>query len=1036
MLYLQSFILKINYSLHILFMRRLALSIILFLSFCGVAHSNFNEEIAGLANPTTNDAQHWIDSVMNSLSLREKIAQLFMVAAYSNRDQGHVDEISKLIEDEKIGGLCFFQGGPVRQVNLTNQYQNMSEVPLLISMDAEWGLGMRLDSTISYPRQMMLGAMDDNRLIYHMGADIARQLKAIGVHINFAPVVDVNNNSKNPVINTRAFGESKELVAQKGLAYMLGLQDNGVLACAKHFPGHGDTDTDSHHNLPFLTHSAQRIDTLELYPFRRLAQNGVAGVMVAHMEIPSLEPKSKLPSSLSHNVVTSKLINEIGFNGLVITDALNMKGVSAIYKPADANLMALKAGNDILLFPSDVKETITKIHREVRRGRFPKEEIERRCRKIIEAKYKVGLSRFKPIKTEGLVQKVNQSSSELIIRQIAEQAVTVLNNDNDLIPLRGLDTLSVAYVEIGEGKGTSFYNQMALYAPITKLSINANSTHEQVTELSSNLQQFNLVVFGYHCISSSPHREFGVTQNISSLIKHISREKATVLSIFGSPYALEKLDNLEGTNALIVAYDNSDITQSVVGQLIWGGLSVGGRLPVTASQKYALGSGFDAGKKIRLKYSIPEEVGLKGLHFKKIDSIANIAIDVEATPGMQVLVAQKGTVIYNKTFGHHTYADADLPVTDYSIYDVASVTKIAATLPIIMDLYSDGKIILSDSLGRYLQMPDTSQYNGLIIRDLLLHQAGLVPWIPFYLRTLNTLWPKQTIIESEFSEMHPYKLAHRKFVNRYTFPSRRFYRNEFSYSFPHEVAKGLYATESIQDSVFSWIYQRPINPKGEYLYSDIGLILLHRAIGNTIARPQDEYVAENFYSRLGMYNTMFNPYKKLSLDRIVPTEYDVFFRKQLVWGYVHDPAAALMGGIAGHAGLFSTANDLAKLMQMFLNGGFYGGEQFLPASTIDEFTGCVNCMNGVRRGIGFDKPEVDPKESNHVSKMATSLSFGHAGFTGALVWADPAYDLVYIILSNRVFPEAENSKLLEMDIRTNIQDVVYQAIIDEQIIEE
>ncbi|MDY0201065.1 MAG: glycoside hydrolase family 3 N-terminal domain-containing protein [Tenuifilaceae bacterium] len=1014
-------------------MRRLSLLTILFLSFCGTAHSNHNLKISGLANPTSYEGQQWIDSVMNSLSLREKIAQLFMVAAYSNRDQNHIDEIIELIQNEKIGGLCFFQGGAVRQANLTNYYQRISKVPLLISIDAEWGLGMRLDSTVSYPRQMMLGAMDDNRLIYHMGADIARQLKALGVHINFAPVVDVNNNSKNPVINTRAFGENKEMVAQKGLAYMLGLQDNGILACAKHFPGHGDTDVDSHYALPLLTHSFNRIDSIELYPFRRLVQNGVAGVMVGHMEIPSVEPTAKLASSLSYNVVTSMLINDIGFKGLVITDALNMKGVSEGCNPADLNLMALKAGNDIILFPSEVKASITKIEREIKRGRFPEEEIERRCRKVIEAKYRVGLSHFKPIKTDDLVQRVNQTSSELIIRQIAEQAVTVLSNNNDLIPLRGLDTLNVAYVEIGEDQGSAFYNQMALYAPITKFSVNANSSEEQIGELSYDLRRFNLVVFGYHCISPRPQNDFGVTPNISNLISRISRNKTTVLSIFGSPYALEKLDEFVNPNTLIVAYDNSGITQSVVAQLIWGGLSVSGRLPVTASQKYTLGSGFDAGEHIRLKYSIPEELGLKASYFSKIDSIARQAIEVEATPGMQVLVALKGTVIYNKSFGKHTYIDNDLPVTDQSVYDVASVTKIAATLPIVMDLYSTGKMLLSDSLGKYLHLPDTSQYNRLIINDILLHQAGLVPWIPFYLRTLTTLWPKQPIINSQFSELYPYKLANGKFVNRYTFPSRKFFRNEFSFDFPHEVAKGLYAAESIQDSIYSWIYKTPINPKGKYLYSDVGLILLHRAIGNIIEAPQDEYVAEKFYSRLGMSNTLFNPYSKLSLDRIVPTEYDVFFRKQLVWGYVHDPAAALMGGIAGHAGLFSTANDLAKLMQMFLNNGSYGGEQFLPSATISEFTSCVNCMNGVRRGIGFDKPEVDPKKSKHVSKMATSLSYGHAGFTGALVWADPAYDLIYIILSNRVFPEAENNKLLKMDIRTNIQDVVYEAIINEQI---
>ncbi len=1012
-------------------MRYFSLVILLSIStFSYTALGACTQSSSGLAVTSNLEAQNWVDSVMNSLTLREKIAQLFMVAAYSNRDQSHVDEIAELVRDEKIGGLCFFQGGPVRQANLTNYYQSLAYVPLLISMDAEWGLGMRLDSTISYPRQMMLGAMDDNRLIYHMGVDIANQLKRIGVHMNFAPVVDINNNPQNPVINTRAFGEEREMVTQKGLAYMMGLQDNGILACAKHFPGHGDTDTDSHYDLPLLKQNWSRIDTLELYPFRQLVQNGVASVMVGHMEIPALESKSRLASSLSHGIVTSMLVGDLGFNGLIVTDALNMKGVTNFHKPVELNYKALKAGNDIILFPSKVKASISKIENEVKRGRFPVEEIERRCRKIIEAKYRVGLNNYKPIETQNLIKDLNPSSSELIIRQIAEQAITVIQNQNNTLPIQRLDTLNIAYIEVGLGMGMAFRNQMELYAPITTFSISPTMKADQLRDLYYELSPFNLVIVGYHNIVPNPKRDFGVTNEIVEFLSSVARKKTTVLSLFGSPYSMQRLSDLSDIEGLIVAYENGSITQNVTAQLIFGGVSVIGKLPVNISPTIAMGSGGEAGSKIRLKYSIPEELNLKPSYFSRIDSIAKDAIERSAAPGMQILVAHKGVVVYNKNFGAYTYSDPELVVSNQSIYDVASITKIASTLPLIMDLYSKGELELTDSLGKYMTIPDTSAYRNIQISDILMHQAGLVAWIPFYERTLSSLWYKEPIINSIQTEAYPYQLARNRFMSKHAFPSRKYYHKSYSYQFPHEVAQGLFAIESIKDSIFNWIYQTPIGTKGKYRYSDLGLILMHRALGNIINKPQEEYLEENFYRGLGMHNTLFNPLSKFDFDRIVPTENDVVFRKQLLWGHVHDPAAAMMGGVAGHAGLFSNANDLAKILQMYLNGGEYGGTRFIPESTLSLFTSCVNCMNGVRRGLGFDKPEPLPKVSNHVSKHATSLSYGHSGFTGALTWVDPAYDLVYIFISNRIFPDAENNRLMRMDVRTKIQDVVYEALMD------
>ncbi len=918
----------------------------------------------------------------------------------------------------------------MRQVNQTNFYQGISRVPLLIAMDAEWGLGMRLDSTISYPRQMMLGALNDNRLIYHMGADIARQLKRIGVHVNFAPVVDINNNPLNPVINTRAFGEDRDDVTQKGLAYMLGLQDNGVLACAKHFPGHGDTDSDSHYTLPLLKHSAGRIDSLELYPFRQLIASGVASVMTAHLEIPNLEPKPKLAASLSSRIVTNLLIDSLGFRGLIFTDALNMKGVSDYYKPVELNLMALEAGNDILLFPSEVKASISRIEREVKRGNFPEEEINRRCRKILEAKYRVGLNRWQPIPTQGLVADLNSVSSELLIRQITEDAITVLNGSQAILPIKGLDTLSIAYVQLGGEIGDAFREQLELYAPISTYVVERNATAIDLRRIENDLTAYNLVIVGYHTLTVRPSRDYGVTAEIAQFIADINGRNRVVLVLFGTPYALDRLTDVTSLNEIVVAYDNSPLTQNLVAQMVFGGIGANGTLPVSLSGGFPKGSGTSLEGGMRFKYSIPEELGISSEKLRAIDSIALNAISQEATPGMQILAAKDGVVFYHKSFGSYTYTYPQHPVDNKSVYDVASLTKIVGTMPKLMDLYSRGALSLDAPIGSYLQFPYTSAVEGLTVRNILLHQAGLQAWIPFYQRTLLPYFASQPLFQSTLSPEYPFRLGPQRFLNRNSALSAIHFNRFYSFSYPVEVAHGLFASESIRDSIFRWILQTPLNNQGTYLYSDLGFIMLPWAMGNITGIPLETYLRDNFFAPLGMNLTGFKPLDWVDNDRIAPTENDLYFRKQLLWGHVHDPAAAMLGGIAGHAGLFSTANDLAKMMQMFLNNGGYGGRQYLPEETISLFTSCVNCQNGVRRGLGFDKPEPDPNRVSPVSRLATSLSFGHTGFTGVVAWADPAYDLVYILLSNRIHPDADNRKLITMEIRTKIQDAIYRAIQD------
>jgi len=968
----------------------------------------------------------WVDSVLNSLTIREKIAQLFMVAAFSNKDQKHIDEITSFVENEKIGGLCFFQGGPVRQALLTNTYQSISKVPLLISIDAEWGLGMRLDSAFSYPRQMMLGAAADPELVYQMGSDIAHQLKRLGIHINFAPVVDINSNPLNPVISTRSFGENKEKITQNGLAYMKGMQDNGILTSAKHFPGHGDTDVDSHFSLPSVKHNLQRLNSVELYPFKELIKNGLTGVMVAHLRVPALEKDTTLTSSLSPTIIKNYLIDSLKFNGLIYTDALNMKGVAMLHKPVETNYLALKAGNDVLLYAEKIKESIDFIESEVKLGKYPLEEIEKKCRKILNAKYYAGLSNYKPIDTTNLVAELNYPYSELLKRKITEKGITVLNNDG-LIPILRIDTLRIAYIEFGKGKGADFRDQLELYSPIKSFSINPEAAEGAYDSLLTQLDQFNLIIIGYHSADTRSSKSYGIPPLTTNFLFDLSFRKKVILDIFGNPYTISKFMYPPSIGGLIVSFDNSPTTQNLSAQLIFGGIGSNGRLPVSATNSISIESGLKNSERIRLKYSLPEELGISSESLSSVDSIAKDAIKNQITPGMQILAAKDGVVFYNKSFGNYTY-DSSTAVNSKSIFDIASVTKVAATVISLMRLYEKDSIDIKSTLESYISLPEKSNKRKLVIKDLLLHQSGLQSWIPFYLSTLSTMYPEKPALSSTYSMEYPFQFNENTYIHKLSIPSPKYYSKTKSFDFPVQVAENLYACEGINDTIFKRMNNSELKDIGTYKYSDLGFLYLQRAVENITRKGINEYVDNIIYKHLGMNSTSFQPLTKFDKSRIVPTEVDVTFRKQLINGYVHDPTSAMMGGIAGHAGVFSTANDLAKFMQMLIQKGKYGGERFLSETTVDLFTSGLNGNNGNRRALGFDKPEKTNGKPSPACESASSQSFGHAGFTGTMVWADPENGLVYIFLSNRVYPDASNNRLADQNIRTKIQEIFYQAI--------
>jgi len=466
----------------------------------------------------------------------------------------------------------------------------MSKIPLLIAMDAEWGLGMRLDSTISYPYQMSLGAIRNDELIYQMGYHIGNQLKRMGVHINFAPVADVNNNRFNPVINYRSFGEDRVNVALKAYNYARGLEDAGIIATLKHFPGHGDTDSDSHYTLPVIQHSRERLDSIELFPFRYCINNGIPAVMTAHLNIPAIDPTSGLASSLSSKVVSEVLQNELNFKGLIISDALSMKGVSDYFKPGELEVQAVKAGNDILLMPSDVDKTITFIKREIRKGNISEEEINRRCRKILLAKSWTGLSKMpSQIKTESLIEELNSPFYQAFKRELIRNTFTVIKNDHSYLPLRNYETLNIASLTIGNEVDDKFATTLKLYHNTKSFFISKSAEYAEFEMLKTKLSAYNTLIISIQNTSHRPSAGFGITEQTIKFIKELDFPGSTILCLFGNPYSIDLFNDLQPISNVMVAYEDNDEFKFLAAQGIFGAFELSGRLPVSAYQLFTSG---------------------------------------------------------------------------------------------------------------------------------------------------------------------------------------------------------------------------------------------------------------------------------------------------------------------------------------------------------------------------------------------------------------------------------------------------------------
>lgn len=982
---------------------------IILISSVGYTHlksNNINKEIspAFLATDSL-----WIKNTFKSLSKDERIAQLFMIAAYSNKNKKYEKRLLSTIKRYKPGGLIFFQGTAKRQAYLTNLFQKNSKTPMLIGIDAERGLGDRLTDCMSFPKQMTLGAIKDKTHIYNMGREIGRQCKELGININFAPVADINSNPKNPIINTRSFGDNKENVAESCIAYMNGLQDEGVISVAKHFPGHGDTKTDSHKVLPIINHSINHLKQNELYPFERLINNGIQGIMTAHISLPRIDPSEKA-ASLSKIIVSDLLKTKMKFKGLCFTDALNMK---AIYKKRDnskVNIEALIAGNDILLFPVDLKRAINTIKKAIKDKKITQDFIDDKCKKVLAAKYYCQLNKRKDICLLGLNKTLNSEKAKAIKEELISNSISLIKNEDSLIPLSKLDTLKIASLSLGRNKTTIFQNTLSLYAKVDHYN------NKNIKKLFQSINNYNLIIVNV----------YGRFSNYkANILNSIGTNKKLIVNFPTSPSKIKRY-NFNKFSTVSISFSTDSLYESYSAQGIFGGIALSGKIPISINKKNISRIGITTKKK-RLGYIKAELLGMNSKILNdSIDSLANYGISKNAYPGCQVLVVKNGAVIFSKSYGYFTY-DKKTKVDVNSVYDIASLTKISSTLPSIMKLYDKGTINLNKNISNYLPELKHSNKAKIKIKNILLHQSGLLSYIYLYKNFIDKKAINGALYSKRRKRKYNHKLSPQHYINNNIIFKKGIFNKYKTPLYNIKVCKHMFMNINYIDTIQDIIIKSKINHKGIYTYSDLGFILLKNIIERKTNTAFDDFCNNTFYSKIGANNTCFTPLNKISKNNLVPSAYDAIFRKDTIKGTVHDPIASLLGGVSGNAGLFSNANDIAKIMYLYMNNGNYAGEHFFNKKTIKLFSSQKNNKN--RRGLGFDKPDLKNKDISPACFSASSSSFGHSGFTGTLAWCEPSNKTIFVFLSNRTFPDENNNKLIKLNLRTKIQEIIYKSMI-------
>ncbi len=964
-----------------------------------------------------NAEDRWVDSVYNSLSTEQRVAQLICVRA-NQPDKPYYQEVAKYIKQYNIGGVCFFRNDLVAQVEQTNTWQAQAQTPLMVSIDAEWGLAMRLKNTIAYPYQMTLGALGNDDLIYDMGQQIAEQCLRMGIHVNFAPVADVNSNAANPIIGMRSFGENPQTVGEKATAYALGMQSKGLITSMKHFPGHGNTATDSHLTLPTVTRTMEEVTDIELAPFRYMIANGVNGAMIGHLYFPAIEKVKNTSSSLSYGVVTNLLKEEMGFEGLIFTDGLDMKGVSEKVRQDSVPYVSFMAGNDVLILPTNVPFAIKTIKAAAERDSKAAARLEESCKKILRYKYRVGLNQYHPASTANLTADLKKPAYTELRQQLFEDAVTLLRNENQVIPLA--NNKKIAVVTIGNTKNDVNDGLVARGFSTTSFVTKKEEIASKSTDWLKRLEDYDLVIVSIEKTTMFANKNYGITDETVKFFNRLVAQNDVILNLFACPYALDMFRINNSVKGLVVAYQDEVPAVEAVVRLLSGELEASGKLPVSTN-KFKCGDGIVPSTWIRKPHILPLKESPKPMfppvqepvrekqssqlptgtlpakYASRMDSVAKAGIRQSAYPGCQIVAVKDGKMVYDKCFGNFTYGGGHQVQPD-DLYDIASCTKIFASTLAIMKLYDDGLLDLNKTLADFFPYLKGKDHGKLKLIDIMTHQAGLKAWVPFYKVTVDENGPKAAFYSDQIDENHSVR-----------------------------VAENLYLINDYEERIFDSVSKTALGKK-KYLYSDMGFYYIPKIVKQLTNQSIEEYLEQEFYYPMDLNHICYKPLSHFTREQIAPTENDTIFRKQLVWGDVHDQAAAMMGGVAGHAGLFSNARDLAALMQMLLDDGEYQGVSYLKPATVRYFTKApFAASNDNRRGIGFDKLPIGKKGACTASKSGSMQGYGHTGFTGTFVWADPANKTVIVFLSNRVYPDTEPNKLARTGVRTALHDILYEA---------
>lgn len=961
--------------------------------------------------------ESWVNSTFKSLSPDERIAQL-IVMAVNPRGADAETLVKKYVADYKIGGLIYNENDIVTQAKLTNYAQSLSKVPLMITLDAEWGLSMRLENAPKFPRNLFLGAISDDKFFYEYGQEVARECKRMGVNVNFAPVLDVIDRQKT-VLGTRAYGSNPTLVGNHGVAFARGMEDGGVLSVMKHFPGHGSTTADSHLELPVINKSLQELKQYDFAPFQQYIDAGLGGCLTAHLYIPAID-KRRVPGTMSKAYVTNLLQKKMHFNGLIFTDALGMEGAKEVKGSVCVN--AFLAGNDILLMPNEVGPEIAAIKQAIAAGKIKQKDVDARVKKILRFKYALGLDTKPQIDLANIVADINAPESKVLQRKMVASAVTVVKSANDILPLKNLNNRKIAVVVMGNENGVKsmFARRCTDYAEATVFDYNRVGSLDALQQKIAK-GGFNTVIV---CVATPAEAYMNAAKQLASAGGDV------IVATMCHPEKLDLVGSLMGSDkvkASLVTYGTTTTDEDYLAQTIFGGNAAKGVLPMDMKTgggvlKAGTGVTYEA---CRLGYTIPQEVGFSGDLLAKIDSVCNYGVQQKAFPGCQVVVARHGKVVCKRAYGQIDY-NVEIPVTNNTLYGLASVSKATGTLSGVMKVYDEGKIQLDEPASDVIPGLKVEDKKDMTFRQLLYHETGMPPSLNMWQMMFDPKTYNGPLIATTPNEYNTIWVMKNAYGNKKAKLRTDILSRKKTDVFNLPIAEGLWGSKATYDSIMARIYTSTLGEK-KYLYSCLNFSLLANAVENVTKQPLNTFVQDGIFAPLGAYHTMYRPLEKFPQYQIAYTEVDTYLRRQHIHGYVHDELAAFSGGVQGNAGLFSNANDLCKLFQMWLNGGVYGGDRYLKQSTVATFL--TSKSPNSHRGLGFDKPRIDKPEWSSTCDEASPETVGHTGFTGTCFWVDPKTDMIYIFLCNRVSPTRENPNFGRVSARTNIQSILYKSIV-------